>query len=230
MKIKWIGQAGLLIEADGKTIMVDPYLSDSVEAINPYNYRRKPVDETLFDIKPDIIILTHNHLDHTDPDTLKRYIDADSKITVLASENAWQEVRTYGGVGNNYVMFNRGTQWTEGNIEFYAVYAEHSDNAAIGVVIMYNGKNYYITGDTLYNEQIFADLPSKIDVVFLPINGVGNNMNAVDAKRFAERIGAKKAVPIHWGMFDELNPKEYRFTERVIPKIYQEVNINSERI
>ena len=35
MKIKWIGQAGLLIEADGKIILVDPYLSNSVEAINP---------------------------------------------------------------------------------------------------------------------------------------------------------------------------------------------------
>ncbi len=226
MKIKWIGQAGLLIEADGKTIIVDPYLSNSVEAVNPNNYRRKPIDETLFDIKPDIIILTHNHLDHTDPDTLKRYINADSRITVLAPETAWGEVRAYGGANNNYVMFNRGTRWTEGNIEFYAVKAEHSDASAIGVIMNYEGKTYYVTGDTLYNEQIFGDLPSGIDVVFLPINGVGNNMNAVDAKRFAERIGAKKAVPIHWGMFDELSPDIFNFDGAVIPEIYKEIKID----
>ncbi len=225
MEIKWIGQAGLLIEADGKKIIVDPYLSDSVETINPYNYRRKPVDETLFDIKPDMIVLTHNHLDHTDPDTLKRYISEDSKITVLAPETAWQAVRTYGGVGNNYVMFNRGTRWTEGNIEFYAVKAEHSDAAAIGVIISYDGKKYYITGDTLYNEQIFGDLPNDIDVVFLPINGVGNNMNVHDAKLFAERTGAKKAVPIHWGMFDEINPEAFSFDGAVVPEIYKTVEV-----
>ena len=225
MSIKWIGQAGLLIEADGKIILVDPYLSNSVEAINPYNYRRKAVDESLFNIEPDMIILTHNHLDHTDPDTLKRYISQNSKITVLAPDSAWQNVRTFGGVGNNYVMFNRGTHWTEGNVEFYAVKAEHSDRSAIGVVINCDGKTYYITGDTLYNEQIFSDLPDKIDAVFLPINGLGNNMNAVDAVRFAKRIGAKCAVPIHWGMFDEINPEIFEFDGAVVPKIYEYVNI-----
>ena len=49
MKITWLGQAGLLFETDGKRILVDPYLSDSVRAINPKNYRRVPVDESCHD-------------------------------------------------------------------------------------------------------------------------------------------------------------------------------------
>ena len=59
-----------------------------------------------------------------------------------------------------------------------------------------------------YNEAIFKEIPDDIDTVFLPVNGVGNNMNLTDAKRFAKRIGAKKAVPIHFGMFDELKAEE----------------------
>ena len=35
MKITYLGQAGLLIEAASKTIIIDPYLSNSVEAIEP---------------------------------------------------------------------------------------------------------------------------------------------------------------------------------------------------
>jgi len=225
MKIKWIGQAGFLVEADEKLILIDPYLSDSVEKINPFNYRRQSVDKSLFDIKPDIIILTHNHLDHTDPDTLKHYISESSKVTVLASENAWQNVRSYGGINNNYVMFNRGTHWTDKNMEFYAVKAEHSDLSAIGVVIYYKEKTYYITGDTLYNEAIFADLPKNIDIVLLPINGLGNNMNIFDAKKFVKRINAKKAVPIHWGMFDEINPHLFNVPEAVIPEIYKQIEL-----
>ncbi len=36
MKITWLGQAGLLFfESNGIKLIVDPYLSDSVEKINP---------------------------------------------------------------------------------------------------------------------------------------------------------------------------------------------------
>ena len=43
MKIRWLGQAGLLFEKDNLKIMIDPYLSDSVKKINPKNYRCVPV-------------------------------------------------------------------------------------------------------------------------------------------------------------------------------------------
>ena len=35
VKITWIGQAGLLIETPENVIIIDPYLSDSVEKIEP---------------------------------------------------------------------------------------------------------------------------------------------------------------------------------------------------
>ena len=55
MKITWLGQAGLMLETCGKTIIVDPYLSNSVQKIEPHNYRRVAVDESFLSIKPDII-------------------------------------------------------------------------------------------------------------------------------------------------------------------------------
>lgn len=206
-KITWLGQAGLLFEHQGYKVMIDPYLSNSVEKINPKNYRRVPVDETFFDIKPDMMIFTHNHLDHYDPETVVHFITEETEITVLAPSSVWNEVRKLGG-NNNYVQFNRGTQWSEGGLLFTAVMAEHSDSYAIGVILDDGEKKYYVTGDTLYNEAMFAEIPNDIDTVFLPVNGVGNNMNLTDAKRFAKRIGAKKAVPIHFGMFDELKAED----------------------
>ena len=74
MKISWLGQAGLLFETNGIKIIVDPYLSDSVEKIQPHFWRRVPVDKSFLEITPDIIVLTHDHLDHTDPDTLCHYL------------------------------------------------------------------------------------------------------------------------------------------------------------
>jgi len=218
MKITWLGQAGLLFENEDVTIMIDPYLSDSVEIINPNNFRRVPVMESLFEIKPDIMIFTHNHLDHYDPETVEKFIG--NEMTVLSPSSVWGEVRKYGG-NNNYVLFDRHTEWTEKGIRFMAIKAEHSDKSAIGVIIDDGVKRYYITGDTLYNTEIFNDLPDKIDVVFLPVNGVGNNMNIKDALRFVKKCGAKQSVPIHFGMFDEIMPQGFG----VIPKIYKEIEL-----
>ena len=99
MKVTWLTHSGLVFENDRLTVLVDPYLSDGVKKIEPQNYRRVAVDEQFLSLKPDMILLTHNHLDHTDPETLSHYLGADSEVTVLASGNAWQNVRkTFGGV------------------------------------------------------------------------------------------------------------------------------------
>lgn len=222
MKITFLGQAGLLFEKDGFLIMIDPYLSDSVERVNPNNYRRQPINEDLFKIKPDMIIFTHSHLDHYDPETVKKFIGSESSVTVLAPSSVWNDVRKLGG-DNNYVLFDRHTEWSENGILFSAVKAAHSDNFAIGVIIDDGEKKYYITGDTLYNKEIFSDIPNDIFAVFLPVNGVGNNMNFADASRFAKRVGAEKAVPIHIGMFDELTADEFVCENKVVPEIYKEI-------
>ena len=132
MQITWLGQAGLLFETGGKKILIDPYLSDSVAKIQPQNYRRQPIDERFLKIAPDMIVITHNHADHLDKETLCHYLSKDSSVTVLAPNGAWQELQSFGGLKNNYVLFDNGTTWTESFASFRAVKAEHSDKNAIG--------------------------------------------------------------------------------------------------
>ncbi len=223
MKIVWLGQAGLMIEAQNKTIMIDPYLSDNVALINPKNKRRVEVDKQFLKVKPDIIILTHSHADHTDIETLKHFLSDNNNILVLASKNAWELVRKLGG-NNNYVLFNRHTQWTVGNISFRAVKAEHSDEHSVGVIINIEGKCLYVTGDTLFNNEIFKDLPSKIDYVFLPINGCGNNMNMIDATAFCERLNTT-AIPMHCGLFDNLDMNDFPYKNKMIPQFFKEIKL-----
>ena len=206
MKVTWLGQAGLLFEDDNHKILIDPYLSDSCRKVNPASVRRIPVDEKIFEVKPDVLILTHKHLDHTDPETLEKYLN-DGEMIVLAPKGSWEIAREFGGK-HNYIMFNSKTSVTVDEICFKAVCAEHSDENAIGVIFEMDSKVFYVTGDTLYNDKIFEMLPDKIDVVFLPVNGKGNNLNITDAKKFVDMCGAKKVVPVHWGMFDDLTKED----------------------
>lgn len=226
MECIWLGQAGLLFDFDGIKVMVDPYLSDSVAEAIPANTRRVPVNESYFDVKPDVLILTHDHLDHTDPATLEVILKKWEGICVLASQNAWKHVRAYGN-NHNYVMFDRNTEWTHGAIHFQAVHAQHSDGFAIGVLITCQDKTYYVTGDTLYHTQVIQEVRAagkKIEAVFLPVNGAGNNMNMADAARLAAAIAARKVVPVHFGMFDDLRPEEeFVCPNKVIPEIYKRI-------
>ena len=222
MRITWLGQAGLLFETETIKIMVDPYFSNICEKYNPDLRRRIPVRKEL-EIRPNVLVLTHNHLDHTDPETLPFFINDTTKVKVLLSENAHESVKALGGRTNDYIIFKDGTEWTERDVRFTGVKAYHSENTAFGVLIESDGRKYYVTGDTLYNADIFKSLPEDVYAVFLPVNGFGNNMNMTDAARFASACGAKYAVPLHFGMFDSIDPNCLAAKNKVIPTVYKEI-------
>jgi L-ascorbate metabolism protein UlaG (beta-lactamase superfamily) len=224
MKVTFLGQAGLLFDFDGLRVMVDPYFSNSVGKLRPEKNRRQKAEMSFLEKKPDVLILTHDHLDHADPETLEILLKKHSGICVLAGRNAWETALQFGG-DHNCVCFTPGCIWTEGSVSFEAMLAAHSDPEAIGVLIRYNGKVYYITGDTLRSRRVTESLGCQPDVVFLPINGVGNNMNMADAAAFAKEISARKAVPLHFGMFDDLDPEGFIFENRVIPEIWKEISL-----
>ena len=169
MKITWLGQAGFLFETGGLKIIIDPYLSESCLKLNPDLYRRMPVDEKYLEIEPDVIIITHDHLDHYDPETLKHYLKNNGGITVLSPASVFEKIIKFGNK-HNYVKFDRHTEWSIGDIRFSAVNAVHSDERAIGVIIESEGKKYYHTGDTLYNTKIFDDIPDDIFALFIVLS------------------------------------------------------------
>ena len=227
MKITYLGQAGLLLETGGRSILVDPYLSDSVEKVNPRNRRRAAVDPSFLKLRPDVLLCTHNHLDHLDPETLAHYFTPEARMTVLAPSGSWEKLRAYGG-DSNYVLFDRHTEWTEDSIRFTAVRAVHSDPGAIGVIVAAEGKRWYISGDTLYSRELLEDLSGPFEAVFLPVNGAGNNMNMADAARLAAQLDAKYVVPIHIGLFDGLKGEDFPAPNRVLAEIYREIRFPEE--
>ena len=222
MKITWLGQAGLLFETDETTILVDPYFSDSASAIAVP--RKMPVSPAVWEIHPDLLLCTHAHIDHYDPETIPHFVNADSELTVLSPVSVWEKIRAAGGK-NNFVLVSPGVVWTHRDVTVTTVGAVHSDPHAVGFLISHNGKTYYVTGDTLFCPTLLRQIPSNVDVVFLPINGKGNNMNATDAAKFCDYLGAKLAVPIHFGMMDDVDPSAFIWKNSLIPTIYKEMTL-----
>lgn len=214
MTITWLGQAGFLIETRaGTKIMIDPYLSDRLHQLNGEDFVREvPIDEAYLHMQPDALVLTHCHADHTDPATLEPLLRDKEPICVLAPLNTWRDVRAQYGGGHNYVQFDRGVQWSMKDVTLRAVFALHTDERAIGVIIQADGKTVYHTGDTLYHRDIPSWIDCPIDTLILPINGQGCNMNVLDACKLTKLLSPKSVLPMHYDMFKKMGCDVADFT------------------
>lgn len=235
MKITWLGQLSLLIETEQCCIMVDPYLTDNLrENVGKQFTRMLPVKEDYLTKQPDMILLSHVHGDHTDIPSLTSLMNSGKRVEVLAGAKAWGKVRETIGGKHNYIQMTPGTEWTFRDVHVKAVPAFHSDETAIGFLIHAEGRTIYITGDTLYSQAIAEAVNEPVHIMFAVMNGLGNNMNYIDAVRLAKAVGAQCCAPMHWGMFEAFSADPSQFKSEAdtqgvaawIPTPYKEVKIS----
>ena len=205
LKIKWIGQSGYILN-DGKVeICIDPYLSDVVNRI-ANRPRMVEAPFTPQEVKSDVVICTHDHLDHVDIDAIP--LMNKENMLFLAPDDAKNTLFECGVI--NYKAFNEGTVVKIGDFELKAVFADHTV-PAVGVIAKHSGVTMYFSGDTEYNEKLEELEKYNIDIMFICINGKLGNMNVDEAVKLTKIISPKVGVPTHYGMFESNteNPDKY---------------------
>ena len=208
MKIKFLGQSGYIIKTEKTEIIIDPYLSDSVNRVAG-RPRMLPIPITPENIKCDVVICTHNHLDHLDPDTVKDIKDGQLFITTKEGKT---ELKKLGKT--NVETLSPDECITVGDIELTAVFADHTVEA-FGLIVKAENKTLYFSGDTFYNKKLFEIAKYKPDITFICINGRLGNMNVDEALITAKRIGAKINIPNHYDMFASNSENPYLFSENI---------------
>lgn len=212
MKLTWLGQVGLAIQSGDALLMVDPYLLDTLSSTSgPQFNRLVPVEEGWLQARPELILLTHDHGDHLDLPSLGCLVTEEKKVTLIGGENAWQKLRGKFPGTHNYVRMTPGTEWSTRDFHIRAIPACHSDSTALGYLIRAEGLTVCVSGDTLYQEQILQAIGGKVDILYVVMNGMGNNMNYLDAARYAAAAGARVAIPVHWGLFEKFSDDPHLF-------------------
>ncbi len=218
----WLGQSGYLLLWQGKKILIDPYLSDSLT--EKYAYTDKPhirMSERVIrpELLKDILIVSssHNHTDHLDAETLIPIIRNNPDINFIIPEANRQFVAQRVQQHEKFFLgINEGEQIQIENFTFHGVAAAHNTldrNAKgeclfMGYIIQFGNFTIYHSGDTLWYpglEKILSRFP--INLALLPINGndparrVAGNLNTHEAATLAKASGIEWVIPCHYDMF-----------------------------
>jgi len=211
----WLGQAGFIFKtANGTLIGVDLYLSNCCERFFGFK-RLMPYLLNPKDIEFDLIITTHAHYDHFDIDAIQTLLD-NQKSELIATVDCLSECEKLGIDNKKITYIQRNDKLTKHDIEIHAMPCDHGELApdAIGILLNIIGKRIYITGDTCYREDLFANGELKnCDLLILPINGAFGNLNEKESCDAAKLLTPKLTVPCHYWNFKEHGGNPNLFTE-----------------
>jgi len=214
MKLTWLGQGGFLLEHDGRRLAVDPYLSDSL-AQTHNTQRLIPPPVTIEQLAPDVVFVTHDHLDHFDPETMVPLFAAFPKCLLVGPESVVDHGRRVGFAAERMRSIAPGQTVQTHGYRMTATPAQHSDRFAVGLLVEAGPRLIYISGDTLYSPGlgpgVLALAPRAIDYALVCINGKFNNMDAAGAAQLIGLLKPGTAVPMHYGMFakNTVDPDEF---------------------
>ena len=208
MTIRFLGQSGYILKTENAELVIDPYLSDSVNRVAG-RPRMLPIPIRPQEIHCDAVVCTHDHLDHLDPDTVKHIHDDQRFVTTQEGKTHLKKLGK-----SNVVALRTGESLSVGDCKLTAVFANHTVEA-FGLIVEAEGKVLYFSGDTLYDEQLLRIRDYHPDIAFLCINGKLGNMNVSEALAVAKHIGAKINIPNHYDMFASNSENPQLFSDFV---------------
>ena len=220
--VAWIGHATFLIKLGDTTIITDPVFSKNAGPLifGPKRFT-KPALKLNEIPKTNIFLLTHNHYDHQDMMTIRRFPFKDSKVLLplklgkYFTNNGFSDVNEmdwYDEININdnlKVTFLPAIHWSKRSL------TDTNKSLWGSFLLNYNGKKILFSCDTGVG-NIYKDLGNKygpIDLTFINIGAYNfypimphkdksvYHTNPEEALEVAQNLKSKKVIGMHWGTF-----------------------------
>jgi L-ascorbate metabolism protein UlaG (beta-lactamase superfamily) len=212
--VYWLGHSSAILELGGKRLLYDPVFGNAgplpfmVQRYGEAPIKREDLPEV------DYIVITHNHYDHLEKETV-RSIPAGRFIVPLGVAAA---LRGWGVESGRITELGWGETFEEGGLRITAEEGVHFSGRGLfdrnrtlwaSYIIRSGSKNIFWSGDTGYGEH-FARFRKKygpFDLAVIEIDGWNegwrrSHMFPEESVRAVADLGAKLALPVHWGVFD----------------------------
>ena len=220
--ITWIGHATFLIKLGNTTIITDPVFSKNA---GPLFFGPKRFTEPALTLKEipkiDLFLLTHNHYDHQDMRTIKRFPFKESKVLLplklgkYFTRNGYRDVNEmdwYDEIKINdelKVTFLPAVHWSKRSL------TDTNKTLWGNFLIKYKDKKILFACDTGVG-NIYKELGDKFGPIDLTLINIGAynfypmiplkdksayHTNPEEALSIARDLKSKKAIGMHWGTF-----------------------------
>jgi L-ascorbate metabolism protein UlaG (beta-lactamase superfamily) len=177
--LHWLGHDSFRIDSDGVVIYLDPFM-----------IKDGP--------KADLILITHDHMDHNNPPDVAKIRKPDTVIVTVAkgAEKLSGDIK----------LIKPGEKMTVKGIHIKAIHAYNinkflspgvpfhpKDAGYVGYILTVKGLRIYDAGDTDFIPEMKGLEP---DIALLPVSGI-YVMTAEEAVEAAAAIKAKLTIPMH---------------------------------
>jgi N-acyl-phosphatidylethanolamine-hydrolysing phospholipase D len=242
----WIGHASVLFQLGGMNVLVDPQFSERASPVSFAGPRRivpLPIDIPALP-RIDVVLISHNHYDHLDADSVKRLAaKADSPLFLVPlGLKAW-----FAGQGIERVQeLDWWQAHAQGALRFTLVPVQHWSKRTLwdtnqtlwgGWVIEGAGLKVVHTGDMGYSPDA-RDIGERLgpfDLAFIPIGAYAPrwfmrlyHLDVPEAIRVRADLRARRAIGMHWGTFEHLTdepldePPQWLARERAVAGLLPE--------
>ena len=215
--VTWIGHSTLLIQLQGLNILTDPIWSprcSPFQSFGPSRFVPPAVDlDNLPDI--DIVLISHNHYDHLDRQTIEKLGNDPLYIIPLKIGKFLEDLQI-----TNYEEMDWWDSIKFNGVEFICAPAQHFSNRSFmdrnktlwcSWIISGKRNNFYFAGDSGYFPG-FKEIGQKygpFDIVALPIGAylprwfmAPVHLSPQEAVQAYLDLKGEFFIPIHYGTFD----------------------------
>lgn len=209
----FLGQAGYYIKSGDTSVLIDPYLTDSVGKSAPAFKRAYPSPIEPSEIKADIYITTHDHTDHLDPETIAAYRHKESTAFV-APRFAAKKLRSLGI--DNITVVDHGESCVLKGVKIEGIFALATGPDCLDTcgykITFESGKSVYHTADTAKCDLLFKACPYA-DVLLTCINGKWGNLHINDSIELTLAVKPMYVIPNHYDVMalNSENPESFRY-------------------
>jgi L-ascorbate metabolism protein UlaG (beta-lactamase superfamily) len=225
LRLHWLGQAGFILRGRSATVLIDPYLSDSLAV--KYAGRRFPHKRMAeAPISPedvphvDLIVITHDHTDHMDPGTLPHLANQHPAAHFVVPARSAHIAIQRGVPGNRLIAAQAGELIAAPHgVVVHPLASAHEEldinedgSRFLGYVIDIEAERVYHSGDCVPHPTLRQKLARlHPTIALLPVNGrdavrlengVPGNFHLHEAVELCKAAQVPVLIPHHWGMFD----------------------------